>query len=379
MEINNMDGKVDIPTYLKVPEDFDSMTQFRLPLEKDNQIIIPDVGPTILLDSVNESLFGNKEIDFPKIELLRNGFTLRFNEKIYFVNSEINRYIKYLSENKNFEISKITKICPVNYNILNGTFLKADNVYHPIFKKLFEFRNYLYSIYESKDTLKRNIGKELIRLYWPNFFKGIVTSFIENPLMMVLRFKRACGKSLILNIINLDDRIVLLSENIVNNVLEMNTNERNVLTDEDIYKSIVEDWDQIIKMDNEKEFIINNLSTVIGSLDFATYIFESHCKENEYLIKVSDVNMIINFSSNKNKKDYIDYFSLTYPNLYRKSLEDQKDLLLNFEGFNKYLLNISTTYLKSFNDKEMINEMYYRITKELVNSYQKLYRFAKNL
>ena len=243
----------------------------------------------------------------------------------------------------------------------------------------FEFRNYLYSIYESKDTLKRNIGKELIRLYWPNFFKGIVTSFIENPLMMVLRFKRACGKSLILNIINLDDRIVLLSENIVNNVLEMNINERNVLTDEDIYKSIVEDWDQIIKMDNEKEFIINNLSTVIGSLDFATYIFESHCKENEYLIKVSDVNMIINFSSNKNKKDYIDYFSLTYPNLYRKSLEDQKDLLLNFEGFNKYLLNISTTYLKSFNDKEMINEMYYRITKELVNSYQKLYRFAKNL
>ena len=56
--------------------------------------------------------------------------------------------------------------------------------------------------------------------------------------------------------------------------------------------------------------------------------------------------------SYKNKKDYIDYFSLTYPNLYRKSLEDQKDLLLNFEGFNKEKI----LFIKNKNPRKALAE-----------------------
>ena len=56
---------------------------------KDSQIMIPDIGPAILLDELNESLFCNKDIDYPRIDLLRNGFSIRYNDKKYFSSSVV--------------------------------------------------------------------------------------------------------------------------------------------------------------------------------------------------------------------------------------------------------------------------------------------------
>ena len=46
--------------------------------------------------------------------------------------------------------------------------------------------------------------------------------------------------------------------------------------------------------------------------------------------------------------------------------------MTNFEGFNKFLLNIDTTYV-NWQIKEQINELYYQITYELIKSYELLY------
>jgi len=46
---------------------------------------------------------------------------------------------------------------------------------------------------------------------------------------------------------------------------------------------------------------------------------------------------------------------------------------LNFEGFNKYFLNLELRYLLHFEMKEMITTLYYNITNELIESYKTLY------
>jgi len=350
---------------MEIPESISkkiTFNDFIIPL-KDTQIQIPDIGPAVLLDVINESLFSNKEIDFPRLELLKNGFTLRYNNKVYFITSEINRYIEFLTKN-NFKIDKISDICPINFHILNKQLTNQTNVYIHIYEKLFKLREFII-----------NNSLNLLNFYWPSFFKGEVTSFIKNPMMMVLRFKRPTGKSLILNIIDIDNRIILLSQDKVSQFLEKGQEERLKINECELIKDVVNNWNDVINMDDEKQFIINNLSNVIGSIDMAKFIFESNKVKKEYIIDINHINSLVNFSSNKSKKEYIEYFCSKYKKLF--ILSSQNTILLNFEGFNKYLLNLNPLHLKSFNDKEQINEMYYSITNALVECYEKLYYFQK--
>lgn len=338
-----------------------TFNDFIIPL-KDNQIFIPDVGPAILLDTVNENLFSNKQIDFSRIELLRNGFTLRYNDQVYFVISELSRYIDFLTTS-NFKIDKISNICPINFHILNNKLVDNDNIYRRIYDKLFGLRKYIIDNYP-----------ELISYYWPSFFKGIVSNFVPNPMMMIITFKRATGKPLILNIIDINDEILIISQDKVNDILEKTDEDRLKIDNDKYFSYVVDNWSEIIKMDDEKEYIINNLALVTGSTDMAKFIFESKVNKEKFIIKISDLNNIINFSSVRSKKEYIDYFCDNYSNLFESKNDD---IFINFEGFNKYLLNLNPLHLKSFDDKEQINEMYYNITNALVECYEKLYNYMK--
>ena len=46
----------------------------------------------------------------------------------------------------------------------------------------------------------------------------------------------------------------------------------------------------------------------------------------------------------------------------------------NFEGINKFLLNLEVSNLQDYNVKEQINELYYQITHELIRSFELLYK-----
>ena len=338
---------------------------FIVPEIKTEQIIIPEVGNSVPLDFVLESLFGTSDIDFPRLEYLRNGFTLNYNGRCYFVVKEIIRFIQFMSNAKNFNYKDISNMCPINYYILNGIFDDKSIPYYGLFNKLFQFRNYLI----------QNNQEELLCLFWPRFFKGKVTAFVKEPFMMVLIFSRPSGKSLTLNIIEINSELRLLVKSNTTILLEKNAEDIKFIDDNNLFGQIVEDWNNDIKMDNGDEFIINNLARVTGSVDMAKFIFESNKRENEFVIRISDINSIINFKSIKSKKEYYDYFKELYPNLVKDDFEHMG--LLNFEGFNKYLLNLNPIHLSSFSDKEMINEMYYSITKELIFCYKKLYNYHK--
>jgi hypothetical protein len=46
----------------------------------------------------------------------------------------------------------------------------------------------------------------------------------------------------------------------------------------------------------------------------------------------------------------------------------------NFEGINKFLLNIEIEDVSQWHVKEQINELYYQITHELIRSFELLYK-----
>ena len=129
-------------------------------------------------------------------------------------------------------------------------------------------------------------------------------------------------------------------------------------------------------MENPDDFVINCLAEVTGSPDMANFIFKSHQEKSDFVIKVDDLNEIINFKSAIKRNEYVGNFKLMYQmmNLFE---EKEGTIYLNFEGFNKYLLNLELSYLNNFEDKERINTLYYNVMDELVNSYKKLYMFVR--
>jgi hypothetical protein len=54
-------------------------------------------------------------------------------------------------------------------------------------------------------------------------------------------------------------------------------------------------------------------------------------------------------------------------------------IYLNFEGLNKYFLNLEKADLISDDMKEIVSDFYYNITNELINSYKTLYYHLKKI
>ena len=46
---------------------------------------------------------------------------------------------------------------------------------------------------------------------------------------------------------------------------------------------------------------------------------------------------------------------------------------INFEGFNKFYLNLEKDSLINFKEKDRVNDFYTNITKELISSYKELF------
>jgi hypothetical protein len=222
--------------------------------------------------------------------------------------------------------------------------------------------NNLREFLVSKDDINAKI---ILKSYWDKIFNGIVTSYNENPFLLTIKFKKNKGLPYILNISN-------------DEINYKNTLSTNLFGSEQTkqFNKLYNSWLQEYLMDTPENYVISCLESVTGSLDMATMIYKSHDKKQNYEICVDDLNEIINFKSNQKKTSYLEYFESVYTNngIYQKT--DEK-IYLNFEGFNKYLLNIDVSYLSNFQDKENINQMYYNVMDELINSYQKLYKYAK--
>lgn len=119
-------------------------------------------------------------------------------------------------------------------------------------------------------------------------------------------------------------------------------------------------------MDSPRDFLINNIERVCGSGEFAILMVDSYTKKQEYVISIDSLASIILWKNLDTMEKFRKYFCIRYPNLIQNDY-------INFEGINKFLLNISESDVVNFEVKEMINEMYYNSMHELIYSFEKLY------
>jgi len=103
-------------------------------------------------------------------------------------------------------------------------------------------------------------------------------------------------------------------------------------------------------------------------------IFESHKIKMDYNLSLNELDSILDFKSNALRNEYHNKFETLYQDLITNK---DDNMYVNFEGFNKYLLNLETRFLNNFESKERINTLYYNVMDELVNCYERLYKYTK--
>ena len=126
-----------------------------------------------------------------------------------------------------------------------------------------------------------------------------------------------------------------------------------------------------LKMDTPEDYLINNLDRVCGSREFSEIMVKSYLSKHEFKYSLDSISSIILWKDSRSYDKYKDYFLSRYENC---MVLDNDQILLNFEGINKFLLNINEEHVENFEVKEQINDMYYNCMTELISSFEKLYK-----
>ena len=119
-------------------------------------------------------------------------------------------------------------------------------------------------------------------------------------------------------------------------------------------------------MEDPENFLITNLERVTGDISFSKMAVKSYLYKDIFNTPIEGLCELVQWKNKTSRNEFIKLFIEKYPNLVKS------DSMTNFEGFNKFLLNIDTTYV-NWQIKEQINELYYQITYELIKSYELLY------
>jgi hypothetical protein len=119
-------------------------------------------------------------------------------------------------------------------------------------------------------------------------------------------------------------------------------------------------------MEDPENFLITNMERVTGNKIFSEMAVKSYIYKDIFNTPIEGLCELVQWKNKTIRNNFIKLFIEKYPNLVKS------DTMTNFEGFNKFLLNIDTNYV-NWQIKEQINELYYQITYELIRSFELLY------
>lgn len=331
-------------------------------IDKSNIRLLPDIGNIIPYKQLETFLFSGEVPEINRMLLLHKGFVVEddTDNSLYFILSKLEEYMEFVSKNANFNRNEI---CPINFINLFSTMgyeIVPNKGNMNLIKRLNYFREFIKKKEKSNDL---NAGV-IMNYFWPDKFNGIVTECNDKPYMVSIKFPKQ-GKPFVL--------IVSEYKNDYKNSISLNSEGSD---SEEEFEKVYNSWVQDVLMETPDNYITSCLTKVTGSEDFAKMIFESHKTKLEYNLPVYDLDTILNFKSVQAQNDYHQKFINVYPNLV---VYKDDTLFLNFEGFNKYLLNLEENYLVNFESKNRINTLYYNVMDELVNCYERLYTYTKLL
>lgn len=313
--------------------------------ENGDFIVHPTYDKIMLLSKVNRFFFGinTTPITNPQY-LLMNNIIIKHNNDNYLILSKLNKFINAVGTMENQE----AKYLHINY------YNFIDKELNGIQKDLYEFNNNFILYLNNKKPLFFNT---IIKMLGETYFNGILNGIEHNTNMISIKYDNI---NITYGYDELDTKLYINLSN---------------LSNKDLNKLYNEIKEQYLMMDIDR-FVCYNLTKITDNEGFSSLLVSSHNNKEDFCIPVYMINMIIKFKNNKSEEKYIERFTNIYKedtiwNI-RKNVS-HSDIYLNFEGFNKYFLNLEANDLESIHEKEIINDFYYKITDELINSYKSLY------
>jgi len=324
--------------------------------------IHPDYGRVIPLDELNKFFFGvSKGLDGVP-QLILN------SEKICYTDYDTNRvFIKLNKLMEYFELVETRTDFTMEYGYFpyNYFYTIYDNELVPAsYTRMFMFLD-LFKEYLIKLDTKES--RDIFHILGKNYNKGYVSCYNEDLNILTINFS-TINKPLI---INFGDINVGINTTVMDNFVP-----RKNMYSEDEFKTLYEFFKNELMLQNEETYIVQSLFNITKSLDFSKALYFASKDEKEYVMDIETMNEMIPFKNSKNKKKYTEYFLHIYSETDIYNIIESK-IMLNFEGLNKYLLNIESKYLINFAAKDAINDIYDNITRELLKCYKTLFEYNK--
>lgn len=310
-------------------------------------IIEPEVGRIMNLSKINKIFFGNSD-EFclmSKMELLNSNMIIKKDNEFFMFTNEILFYFDMV-KNK----LEINKFVPYNYYNFNKNNIPEH--FNFIINSINEYIKFLDEKIAKNEldifstTIKHIIIKN-------NMFRGELVDCI--PLNYIVKFDKI-GKPLIINFSYEEDS---------NNSLILGKTNTN-----DTLEKLYQYHKNLLLMETPRDFLISNLERVTGDINFSKMAVESYIMKNQFETSLEGLSNLILWKNGNAKLSYLTFFLQKYIHLIKESKDG---LMTNFEGFNKFILNLEVSYLQQWEVKEQYNELYYQITHELIKSYEILY------
>jgi hypothetical protein len=317
---------------------FSSIKKSGLIHQNGDFIVHPTYDKIIPLSKVNNYFFGinHTPITNPQY-LLMNNIIIKHYDEYYLILSKLNKYIDAIGTMDN----QIDKFLLINYyNFINKELSGIQ-------KEICEFNNNFIDYLNKKKPLFYNT---IINMIGTDFFRGMLVGIESNTNMMSIKY---------------DNIVITYGYNDLDMKLYINLSSFDC---KKLYNEIKEEY---LMMDIDR-FVCYNLTKITKNEQFSSLLVASHNNKKVFCIPTYILTTLIQFKNEKSSNIYLDRFI----NQYEEGTiweYNNDDVHLNFEGFNKFFLNLELNDLASIDVKEMINDFYYNITNELINSYKTLY------
>ncbi len=328
------------------------------------------VDNMVPLVRVNNFFFGTSSFadKFNYLNLAKENIVRKEYGIYYLETKKLENYLEYVVEHLGFDTT--FNCCPYNYFKFMENLGKPCNVpvhYQLMCKTIDNFLLYL-------DTLDTQQAKTIRHILTPNAKLGEFNK-LECEVSDVLSFDNLMSTEFVVKLIRTAGKPIFLRLRCETETLNSDSSNTLILSESEnndnfnrVYNYINE---QMLMSDTPEEFLICNIERVCGSRVFAEIMVKSYLDKNEFIFSLDSISSIILWASSEVESKYSEYFCGKYPHCVKPIGCTQ---MLNFEGINKFLLNISESDVENFEVKEQINEMYYNSMFELIHSFEQLYK-----
>jgi hypothetical protein len=324
--------------------------------------IHPDYGKVIPLDELNKFFFGVSEGLDSIPPLILN------SKKFCYTDYDTNRV--FIKLNKLMEYFELVET-RTDFNMEHGYFpynyfytIYDDELIPKLYSRMFMFLDLFKEYLMELDTKE---SRDIFHILGKNYNKGSVSCYNEDLNMLTVNFPTVNTPLFI----NFGDESIGTNTTVMDNFVP-----RKDIYTKDEFKTLYEFFKNGLLLQNEETYIVQSLFNITKSLDFSKALYFASKDEKEYVMDIETMNEMIPFKNSKNKKKYTEYFLHIYSETNIYNIIESKTML-NFEGLNKYLLNIEPKYLINFAAKDAINDIYDNITRELLRCYKTLFEYNK--